>query len=102
MHILFYYLLIHFFVCRNEVVLPEKKRAHDGTLITGEKSIVRKVRTFTYPDLNKVLILPDTKQKTESIKKTKRRNPLLYLMLSKYDTYFDDIFCLLLRFDLQF
>lgn len=69
--------------CSNEVVLPEKKRAHDGTLIAGEKTIVRKIRSFAYPDLNKVLILPDTKQKTEAIKKVKRRNPLFYLMLSK-------------------
>lgn len=69
--------------CSNEVVLPEKKRAHDGTLIAGEKSIVRKIKSYNYPDLNKVLILPDTKQKTEAIKKVKRRNPLFYLMLSK-------------------
>lgn len=81
--IIIYHLIVQYFFFRNEVVLPEKKRAHDGTLITGEKSIVRKVRTVTYPDLNKVLILPDTKQKTEPIKKTKRRNPLFYLMLSK-------------------
>lgn len=71
------------FYFSNEVVLPEKKRAHDGTLVVGEKTIVRKVRSFVYPDLNKVLILPDTKQKTEAIKKVKRRNPLFYLMLSK-------------------
>lgn len=68
-------------IFRNEVVLPEKKRAHDGSLIVSEKKIVRKLRTFIYPDLNKVLILPDTKQRTEAIKKVKRRNPLFYLML---------------------
>lgn len=80
------------FCCSNEVVLPEKKRAHDGTLVTGEKRMIRTAKVFNYPDLNKVLILPDTKQKTEAIRKVKRRNPLFYLMLSKNCLFVIDIF----------
>lgn len=58
---------------------------------SSEKTTVKVVGKMQYPELNKVLVLPDTKQKTEPVKKVKRRNDLFYLMLGKdiADVYID-------------
>lgn len=58
-----------------------KKRTHDGVEKT-EKTTVKVQGVINYPELNKVLILPNTKQNVDSIKKAKRRNELFFLMLA--------------------
>ncbi|XP_074025647.1 SUMO1 activating enzyme subunit 1 [Leptinotarsa decemlineata] len=55
-----------------------KKRKHDGE----EKTTVKVQGTINYPELKKVIILPNTKQNADCIKKTKRRNDLFFLMLT--------------------
>ncbi|XP_072376456.1 SUMO-activating enzyme subunit 1 [Diabrotica undecimpunctata] len=59
-----------------QLVKKGKKRTHKG-----EKVTVKVQCEINYPDLNKVLILPNTKQNIDSIKKSKRRNDLFYLVL---------------------
>lgn len=60
-----------------QVILAGKKRSHDG----DEKSTIKITGKIEYPALNKVIILPNTKQSTEPIKKVKRRNEYFFLML---------------------
>nr|CAH7737592.1 unnamed protein product [Callosobruchus chinensis] len=62
----------------DQVVLIGKKRKHDG----AEKTTVKVKGEINYPELNKVVILPNTKQSADSIKKSKRRNELFYVMLA--------------------
>ncbi|VEN34947.1 unnamed protein product [Callosobruchus maculatus] len=62
----------------DQVQLIGKKRKHDG----AEKTTVKVKGEITYPELNKVIILPNTKQSADSIKKSKRRNELFYVMLA--------------------
>lgn len=57
-----------------------KKRSHDGS----EKTTVQVQGQIEYPELNKVLIFPNTKQNVEAIKKSRRRNELFFLMLGNY------------------
>lgn len=56
-----------------------KKRAHDGT----EKTTIKVQGVLHYPELKKVLVLPNTKQNI-SVKKVKKRNELFFLMLGEY------------------
>lgn len=72
---------IYFF--RDRVVMAGKKRAHDGT----EKTTKKVKGLINYPELNKVIVLPNTKQNVP-IKKVKRRNELFFLMLGKVFRYF--------------
>lgn len=73
------------FLCRDRVQLATKKRSHTGTVVQSSEKMTIKVTGKTeYPELNKVLVLPGTKQKLTPIKKAKRRNELFYLMLSKF------------------
>ncbi|XP_050307205.1 SUMO-activating enzyme subunit 1 [Anthonomus grandis grandis] len=65
----------------DQIKLPTQKRAHDGTMIKGEKEIVKTKGQIIYPELKRVIILPNTKQSIDHIKKTKRRNEYFYLML---------------------
>lgn len=66
--------------------LASKKRDRDGKVVqSSEKTTVKVVGKFQYPPLNKVLVLPDSKQKIEPIKKVKRRNDFFYLMLGKFN-----------------
>lgn len=74
-------------VYRDQVKLTGKKRGHDGT----EKTTVKVQGVIHYPELNKVLILPNTKQNAASIKKSRRRNELFFIMLGKYP-YLEIIF----------
>lgn len=63
--------------CRDKIILSGKKRKQDET----EKTTVQVQSTLNYPELNKVVILPNTKQSVEPIKKTKRHNEYFFLML---------------------
>lgn len=63
--------------------MVSKKRTHDSTEIKPERETVKVKSEIVYPELNKVIILPNTKQSVESIKKVKRRNEYFFLMLSK-------------------
>lgn len=65
----------------DQLKLVAKKRAHDGTETKAEKETVKVKGQIDYPDLNKVIILPNTKQSVDSIKKVKRRNEYFFLML---------------------
>ncbi|CAG9823641.1 unnamed protein product [Phaedon cochleariae] len=62
----------------DQVQLSGKKRNHEGV----EKTTVKVQGTINYPELNKVIILPNRKQNADSIKKMKRRNELFFLMLA--------------------
>ncbi|KAJ8950495.1 hypothetical protein NQ318_015239, partial [Aromia moschata] len=62
----------------DQVQLAGKKRTHSG----DEKTTVKVQGVINYPELNKILILPNTKQNADSIKKIRRRNELFYLMLT--------------------
>lgn len=66
----------------DQVKLIAKKRAHDGTETKPEKETVKVKSEMIYPELNKVIILPNTKQSVEHIKKVKRRNEYFFLMLT--------------------
>ncbi|XP_044750974.1 SUMO-activating enzyme subunit 1 [Coccinella septempunctata] len=61
----------------DRVQMLGKKRSHDGS----EKTTVQVQGQIDYPELNKVLIFPNTKQSVDAIKKSKRRNELFFLML---------------------
>lgn len=60
-----------------EQVQYNKKRSHDG----AEKETIQKEGCIEYPELEKILIFPNTKQKADSIKKCYRRNELFFVML---------------------
>lgn len=60
-----------------EQVQYNKKRSHDG----AEKATIQKEGCIEYPELEKILIFPNTKQKADSIKKCNRRNELFFVML---------------------
>ncbi|CAH1967077.1 unnamed protein product [Acanthoscelides obtectus] len=62
----------------DQIKLIGKKRKHDGS----DKTSVKVKGEINYPELNKVIILPNTKQSADSIKKSKRRNELFYAMLA--------------------
>lgn len=68
------------FLIRDQVQLAGKKRTHEG----AEKTTVKVQGVVNYPELKKVLILPNTKQNADCIKKSKRRNELFFIMLCKY------------------
>lgn len=74
----YFILLMVFSIFRDQVVISGKKRGHDGS----EKATVKVQGVLHYPELNKVLVLPNTKQNI-SVKKVKRRNELFFLMLGK-------------------
>lgn len=59
-------------------LIAGQKRGHDG-----EKKTVKIKGNMSYPPLNKVLILPNTKQDIIGIKKLSRPNNLFICMLSK-------------------
>ncbi|KAJ8916730.1 hypothetical protein NQ315_013934 [Exocentrus adspersus] len=62
----------------DQIQLAGKKRSHDGV----EKTTLKVQGVINYPDLNKVLIFPNTKQNAASVKKSRRRNELFFLMLA--------------------
>lgn len=62
---------------RDRIQMLGKKRSYDGS----EKSSVQVQGQIEYPELNKVLVFPNTKQSVDAIKKSKRRNELFFLML---------------------
>ncbi|CAH0557956.1 unnamed protein product [Brassicogethes aeneus] len=61
-----------------QIQLKGKKRDHKGE----EKQTVKVENTINYPELKKVVILPNSKQSIEGIKKKKRRNVLFFVMLT--------------------
>ncbi|XP_066251142.1 SUMO-activating enzyme subunit 1 [Euwallacea similis] len=65
----------------DQLKLIGKKRNHDGTESKPEKETVRVKGQIVYPEINKVIILPNTKQSVDHIKKVKRRNDFFFLML---------------------
>ncbi|KAF7269622.1 hypothetical protein GWI33_017347 [Rhynchophorus ferrugineus] len=66
----------------DQLKLVAKKRTHDGIEEKPEKETVKVRSEIVYPELNKVIILPNTKQSVEPIKKVKRRNEYFFLMLT--------------------
>ncbi|KAJ8984071.1 hypothetical protein NQ317_006569 [Molorchus minor] len=62
----------------DQIQLSTKKRSHEGF----EKKTEKVQRSIKYPELNKILIMPNTKQNADSVKNPKRRNELFYLMLT--------------------
>ncbi|XP_066141922.1 SUMO-activating enzyme subunit 1 [Euwallacea fornicatus] len=65
----------------DQLKLIGKKRNHDGTESKPEKETIRVKGQIVYPEINKVIILPNTKQSVDHIKKVKRRNDYFFLML---------------------
>ncbi|ERL89128.1 SUMO-activating enzyme subunit 1 [Dendroctonus ponderosae] len=65
----------------DQLRLVSKKRVLDATETKPEKETVNVKGQIVYPELNKVLILPNTKQSVDHIKKVKRRNEYFFLML---------------------
>ncbi|KAL1490596.1 hypothetical protein ABEB36_013262 [Hypothenemus hampei] len=76
--------LVHDY-CEDQLKLAGKKRAYDGSAAKPENETVRVKSQIVFPELNKVLILPNTKQSVEHIKKVKRRNEYFFLMLILLD-----------------
>ncbi|CAG9859237.1 unnamed protein product [Phyllotreta striolata] len=64
----------------DQIKLAGKKRTHGEK--DHEKTTIKVQGVINYPELKKVLILPNTKQSADSIKKSKRRNELFYIMLA--------------------
>ncbi|XP_060517388.1 SUMO-activating enzyme subunit 1 [Cylas formicarius] len=58
-----------------------KKRGHDSKETKAEREILKVKGEIKYPELYKVIILPNKKQNADCIKKSKRRNEYLFLML---------------------
>ncbi|KAK9870538.1 hypothetical protein WA026_008100 [Henosepilachna vigintioctopunctata] len=62
----------------DRVQMLPKKRTQDGSV----KTTIQVKGQIDYPELNKVLIFPNTKQSIDAIKKSNRRNGLFFLMLT--------------------
>lgn len=57
-----------------------QKRGHEGK---EKKSTVKYELVLKYPELKKVIVLPNSKQSVDTIKNIRRLNPLFFVMLSK-------------------
>lgn len=64
--------------------LAGKKRHRDGTETKPPKETVKVRRQINYPELAKVIILPNAKQSVDHIKRVRRRNEYFFLMLGEW------------------
>lgn len=65
----------------DQVKLAGKKRHRDGTETKPPKETVKIRGQINYPELAKVIVLPNAKQSVDHIKRVRKRNEYFFLML---------------------